>query len=184
VPPPALAAPSRLAFQVRQGRILNDFLREGHVAAHLVLRSGPRPRILVAFPAGNSGVGLWFARRAGIAAWQMRGEAHPVHARDPKGRPLYGITAEATLADQELDIHGAVLSNIRVLRDYESLGTVPHGIAVPPSRSGQTLTWSRDRLDGATGYRLTIEVVDGRVRGKRILAGADGRITLRITGVT
>jgi hypothetical protein len=182
--PPLLAAPSRLAFQVRQGRILNYFLREGPVASHLVLRSGPQPRILIAFPAGNSGVGLWFARQAGTAAWQIRGEPQPVHTRDPRGRALAGISAEATLADRELDIHGAVLSNIRQLRDYESLGKVPKGIAVPPSVRGHTLTWSRDRLDGAAGYRLTIEVLDGRVSGKRILAGTDGKIGLRITGVT
>ena len=182
--PPALAASSRLAFQVREGRILNSFLREGPVASHLLLRSGPQPRILIAFPAGNSGVGLWFARQAGSAAWQIRGEPQPVHARDPKGRALYGMSAEATLADRELDIHGAVLSNIRVLRDYEALGTVPNGIAVTAAVSGHTMTWSRDRLDGAAGYRLTIEVLDGRVSGKRILAGADGKIGLRITGVT
>lgn len=182
--PPALAAPAQLAFQVREGRIFNYFLREGPVAAHLVLRSGPQPRILIAFPAGNSGVGLWFARQAGNAAWQIRGEPRPVRTSDSKGRALYGISAEVTLADRELDIHATVLSNIRVLRDYESLGTVPHGISVAPAVKGHTLTWSRDRLDGAAGYRLRIEVLDGRVSGKRILAGADGRIGLRITGVT
>jgi hypothetical protein len=182
--PPASAAPPQLAFQVREGRIFNDFLRQGPVAAHLVLRSGPRPRILIAFPAGNSGVGLWFARQAGNAAWQVRGEPQPVHTHDRQGRPLYGISAAATLAVPELQIQEAVLSSIRVLRDYESLGTVPKGIDVAPSVSGRTLTWARDRLDGAAGYRLTIEVVDGRVSGKRLLAGTDGRIGLRITGVT
>ena len=182
--PPALAAPSQLAFQVREGRIFNYFLREGPVAAHLVLRSGPQPRILIAFPAGNSGVGLWFARRAGNAAWQIRGEPRPVHTRDAKGRALYGISADATLAEPQLDIHGAALSNIRVLRDYESLGTLPKGIAVAPEVSGRTLTWARDRIDGAAGYRLTIEVLDGRLSGRSILAGRDGRIGLRITGVT
>lgn len=182
--PLARAAPSQLAFQVREGKILNYFLRQGPVAAHLLLRSGPQPRVLIAFPAGNSGVGLWFARQAGNAAWQIRAEPRPVHARDAKGRALYGITAEATLTDRALEIRGAVLSNVRVLRDYESLGILPKGVAVRPSLTARTLVWSRDRLDGAAGYRLTIEVVDGRVSGKRILAGADGRIGLRITGLT
>lgn len=182
--PPTPAASSELAFQVREGRIFNYFLREGPVAAHLLLRSGPQPRILIAFPAGNSGVGLWFGRQTGNAVWSLRGEPQPVEARDTKGRAVYGITAEAMLADRELDIHGAVLSNVRVLRDYESLGIVPKGIAVSPTRSGRTLTWSRDRLDGAAGYRLTIEVLDGRLSGRHILAGTDGSIGLRITGVT
>ena len=180
----ARAVQPQLVFQVREGRMLNDFLREGPVSAHLVLRSGPTPRILIAFPAGNSGVGLWFAHQAGKAAWKIRGEPRPVHARDSKGRPLYGISAEGTLADRELDIRQAVLSSVRVLRDYQSLGTLPAGIAVAPSSRGRTLTWSRDRLDGAAGYRLTIEVLDGRVSGRRIFAGADGAIGLRITGLT
>lgn len=181
---PAPAPPSRLSFQVREGRALNYFLREGPVAAHLVLRSGPQPRILVVFPAGNSGVGLWFARQTRHAAWTIRGEPQPVHARDERGRAMYGMSAEATLAVSELDVQGAALSNVRVLRDYASAGTVPKGIAVSASVSGHTLTWSRDRLDGAAGYRLQIEVLDGRVSGKRILAGADGKIGLRVTGLT
>ncbi|MFZ0550705.1 MAG: hypothetical protein WAM21_07840, partial [Steroidobacteraceae bacterium] len=184
VPVAARSTPPPLTFQVREGRILNYFLRQGPVAAHLLLRSGPTPRILVAFPAGNSGVGLWFARGAGTAPWKIRGNPRPVDARDGKGRPLRGIAAEVTIADRELDLSQAVLSSIRVLRDYQSLGTLPAGIAVAPALTGRTLTWSRDRLDGAVSYRLIVDVVDGRVRGRRIFAGADGAIGLRITALT
>src|SRR5262245_56664256 len=49
-----------LIFRLYEGRNINSFTRDGDVAAHLLLRSGEHPRILVAFPAGNSGVGLWF----------------------------------------------------------------------------------------------------------------------------
>ena len=122
---PARAAPSQLTFQVREGRILNYFLRQGPVAAHLVLRSGPVPRILVAFPAGNSGVGLWFAHAAGNAQWKIRGEPGPVDTHDGKGRPLHGISADVAIADRELDMSQAVLSSIRVLRDYQTAGTLP-----------------------------------------------------------
>ncbi|MFZ0501943.1 MAG: hypothetical protein WAM52_22680, partial [Steroidobacteraceae bacterium] len=183
-PVAARSTPPQLTFQVREGRILNYFLRQGPVAAHLLLRSGPTPRILVAFPAGNSGVGLWFARGAGTAPWKIRGDPRAVDARDGKGRPLRGIAAEVTIADRELDLSQAVLSSIRVLRDYQSLGTLPAGIAVAPALTGRTLTWSRDRLDGAVSYRLIVDVVDGRVRGRRIFAGADGAIGLRITALT
>ncbi|HUN70831.1 MAG TPA: hypothetical protein VMU52_00875 [Steroidobacteraceae bacterium] len=184
VPAAAGAARPQLTFQVSEGGILNDFLRQGPVAAHLLLRSGPVPRILIAFPAGNSGVGLWFARGAGHAPWKIRGGLQPVDARDAQGRALHGISAEVSIADRELDLHQAVLSSVRVLRDYQSLGTLPPGIAAAPTLRGRTLTWSRDRLDGAVSYRLSIEVVDGRVRGRRILAGADGAIGLRVTGLT
>ncbi len=50
-------------FEVKEGQNLNYFLRDGMSAAHLVLRSGDTPRLLVAFPAGNSGVGVWFQSR-------------------------------------------------------------------------------------------------------------------------
>ena len=59
IAPPGARA---LAFRIDEGRNINSFLREGPVAAHLLLRSGTEPRILVAFPAGNSGVGLWFEK--------------------------------------------------------------------------------------------------------------------------
>jgi len=52
------AAEPKLAFRIDEGQNLNCFVRDGPVAAHLLLRSGTEPRILVAFPAGNSGVGL------------------------------------------------------------------------------------------------------------------------------
>ena len=64
---------ARLAFQVDEGLNTNRLVREGEVAAHLVLRSGNDPRILIAFPAGNSGVGLWFMHRARPARWALRG---------------------------------------------------------------------------------------------------------------
>jgi len=54
-PLPVLADPAsqqRLSFDVEEGPNLNSFLREGPVAAHLLLRSGQDPRILIAFPAG------------------------------------------------------------------------------------------------------------------------------------
>ena len=183
-PASARSTPPQLTFQVREGRILNDFLRQGPVAAHLLLRSGPTPRILVAFPAGNSGVGLWFAHERSSAQWKLRDHPRPVDARDAKGRAMHGISAEVTIADPELDIGQAVLSSIRVLRDYQTAGTLPAGIAVAPSLTGRTLTWSRERLDGAVSYRLVLDVLDGRVRARRIFAGADGAIGLRITALT
>ena len=183
------AAPARtpqapLRFQVRQGEFLNYFLRAGPVAANLVLRSGPAPRILIAFPAGDSGVGLWFAPQSGRGQWRLVGRPRGIHARDARGRDLYGITAAAEITDPALTIHEAVLSSVRVLRDYQSLGKLPSGIATTAAVRGRTLLWSRDRLDGGAGYRLAVEVLQGKLSGGRILAGSTGRIELRITGLT
>src|SRR4051794_8200153 len=47
--------PRRLTLFVREGRMRNYFLRQGHVAAHLITRSGSEPRIITALPAENQG---------------------------------------------------------------------------------------------------------------------------------
>ena len=176
--------PARLDFEVDDALNLNRFLREGPVAGHLLLRSGPEPRILIAFPAGNSGVGLWFEKGSGGARWTLDGAPRPVRATDAHGRALYGLAAQATIAAAELVPQQAVLSSIRVLRDYQSTKKVPPEVSVPPAIAGRTLKWARDRLDGAAGYSLTLEVTHGKVEQGRITAAADGTIGLTITGLT
>jgi len=184
VPQAAQARAPRLDFEVDDALNINRFLREGQVAGHLLLRSGPEPRILLAFPAGNSGVGLWFAQQTGRARWTLAGPPQAVRTADGRGRALYGIAADATIAAPELVPRQAVLSSIRVLRDYQSTKAVPPQISVAPTVVGRTLTWARDRLDGAAGYRLTLEVTHGELGDGRIRAAADGTIGLRITGLT
>jgi hypothetical protein len=172
-------------FEVNEGQNINCFLRDGYTAAHLVLRSGHDPRILVAFPAGNSGVGLWFQRQDTTAEWAVDSLPKAMSARDSAGRPLYGIVFEASIATQSLVPKQAVLSSVRVLRDYQALGTVPAEVAVHPTESGNTITWARARLDGAPGYRLTLEVIDGTLRSDGLLsAGAHGPIKLRVTALS
>ncbi|HKD52952.1 MAG TPA: hypothetical protein VKB72_01925 [Steroidobacteraceae bacterium] len=174
----------RLDYQVEEGLNSNHFLRQGEVAAHLVLRSGTDPRIIIAFPAGNSGVGVWFDHLPDKATWTPATKAEPAHDVDSRGRALYGLSAQVSIAAPHLRIRQAVLSSVRVLRDYQSLGTVLPEVVVAPHVEGRTISWSRDRLDGAAGYRLVLELIDGQVSDRELSAGADGRITLRITGLT
>src|SRR5438046_444122 len=105
VGPMTAAAPQptapRLDFEVQDGLNLNRFAREGNVAPHLLLRSGTDPRILIAFPAGNSGVGLWLVHHADRASFRLRGPPVAVRASDARGRAPYGITAPATVAAQD-----------------------------------------------------------------------------------
>src|SRR3984957_13694898 len=175
----------RLAFDVEEGANLNSFLREGPVAAHLLLRAGADPRILVAFPAGNSGVGLWFAHGTGTVRWTLQGKPQPLITKDARGRPLYGMTAEA-IATGAADLHlkQAVLSSVRVLRDYQALGTFPAEVAVSPTTQDSTITWARDRLDGAAGYRLSIQVTHGALHADHLTAASDGKIALKITALS
>lgn len=171
-------------FEVTEGRNLNYFIRDGKVAAHLVLRSGPTPRLLVAFPAGDSGVGLWFQGQS-ASHWAI--DSAPIAATEPDaaGRPLYGIRFEASIRAQSLRVQQAILSSVRVLRDYQSSGTVPEEVVIPSQSSGNTLSWARNRLDGAPGYCLTLAVVGGALQGGGVIsAGADGRIRARITALS
>ena len=75
---PAAAAQARsqgaappLQFRVAEGGIENAFYQQGDIAAHLLLSSGDHPRVLVAFPAGNSGVGVWFEPTATPVRWTL-----------------------------------------------------------------------------------------------------------------
>ena len=174
----------RLSFDVNEGPNLNSFLREGPVAAHLLLRAGLDPRVLVAFPAGNSGVGLWFSHGAEPVSWALQGRPQPLTTQDARGRPLYGMTLEAIATGAELRFKQAVLSSVRVLRDYQALGTFPAEVAARPTTHGSTITWARDRLDGAAGYRLSIEVIHGALHADRVTAGRDGKIDLKITALS
>jgi hypothetical protein len=176
---------ARLSFDVNEGPNFNSFLREGPVAAHLLLRSGSDPRLLVAFPAGNSGVGLWFTHTAQPVKWALRGRPQPLTAQDARGRPLYGMTVEAIVTGSaDLGLKQAVLSSVRVLRDYQALGTFPAEVATNPISQDSTITWARDRLDGAAGYRLSIQVTHGALHADHVTAGSDGQIAMRITALS
>jgi hypothetical protein len=175
------ASTQRLSFDVAEGLNLNSFLRAGPVAAHLVLRSGSDPRIIVAFPAGNSGVGLWFAHTAQPVTWKLLGAPQPLLVKDERGRVLHGLSARVEAAGAAaLDVKQAVLSSVRVLRDYQALGTFPAEVDAAPVSRGSTVTWARDRLDGAAGYRLSIEVVHGSADARRLAARDDGGLVLEI----
>ena len=187
-PLPGMGDPSsaqRLSFDVDEGFNLNSFLRDGPVAAHLLLRSGLDPRILIAFPAGNSGIGLWFSHGTLPVTWTLLAQPQPLIVKDERGRPLYGMTAEASVTGaKDLSIKQAVLSSVRVLRDYQALGTFPPEVATNPTIQDSTMTWARDRLDGAAGYRLSIEITQGAIKGDHLIAGSEGRIGLKITAVS
>jgi hypothetical protein len=179
------ASSQRLSFDVEEGLNLNSFLRDGTTAAHLLLRSGFDPRILVAFPAGNSGVGLWFSHTSGPVTWALNGRPQPVTDKDERGRTLYGMSADAILSGvADVSIQQALLSSVRVLRDYQSLGTFPAEVAAKPVIQNSTITWARDRLDGASGYRLSVEVTQGKLEGDHISRGSAAGIGLKIIALS
>ena len=187
--PPAGADPGAetapiLRFEINEGRNINSLVRQGPVAAHLLLRSGADPRIIVAFPAGNSGVGLWFSRSDTPVSWALESSPRPVALHDAAGRPLHGIVAEATAATRSLTLRQALLSSVRVLRDFEGQGRAPEQILARPAITSNRMVWARDRIDGAAGYFLSVELLDGSIRGDQLNAGSDGMLRLRITAAS
>lgn len=173
------AAPPEIAYRIDEGQNLNAFVRQGPVAAHLLLRSGPDPRILVAFPAGNSGAGLWFERVGKPVQWRIERAPAPVRRND-----LNGIVTIASVDAASLTIKQAVLSNVRYLRDYQAVGRFPDAVRTEPKIEGATILYRRARIDGAPGYELMLRILDGRVDGRTVSAGPAGRIRMEITALT
>lgn len=174
-----------LAFRIDEGRNLNSFFRDGPVAAHLLLRSGNEPRVLVAFPAGNGGVALWFANTSAPVEWTLLAPPAPITALDEQRRPLHGIEFEVATTAHELRPRAAVLSSVRVLRDFELQGKAPGEVMTNALVSDGRISWQRNRLDGAAGFRLTIEARSGtRVSATEFTAAPGAPLRLRIQALT
>lgn len=182
------AAPAQKAeelhFTIAEGAEHNVFFRRGAVAAHLALKPRAPARLVIAFPAGNSGVGLWSAEPV---AWGPVTSVRPVERATPAG-VLRGVTAELSAQVPMLKVRQALLSSVRVLRDYGHSGKVPPEVETRPVVQGRTVTWARRRLDGGAGYLLSVELLSGRIEagGDAVrFVGAPGEpLRLRVTGLT
>lgn len=180
--------PDPLRFSVSEGRVQNEFFRHGPVAAHLVLTSGPEPRLVIAFPAGNSGAALWLDVRPGSLTWRPGAEIAAVQ-RNVAAGTLRGVSAEIDATGGPVMIRHAILSSIRVIRDYGYTGATPTEVMTAPQLTESTIVWQRQRLDGAPGYSLSVEVLSGTLVGGNgrpieLLPDADGNLRLRVTGLT
>lgn len=163
-----------LAFQMSAGGQTNAFYREGNVSAHLLMRSSTKPRLLVVFPAGNSGTGLWFADTAQPVTWSLDAPIASAVERDLLGRNLYGITASVSANVSQLTIRDTLLSSVRFLRDLNGGYAVPPEIRTQGTVTDNAIVWRRNRADGAPGYVLAVEVLNGTVT-----ASASGALTLQ-----
>ncbi|MGE0581980.1 MAG: hypothetical protein AB7P31_07630 [Steroidobacteraceae bacterium] len=179
-----------LRFSVPEGRVLNEFYRQGPVAAHLVLTSGARPRVVIAFPAGNSGVALWFAAASPGFEWQSPAGLTPRQRTLADGKALRGVEAELVATGGPVTIREAITGSVRVIRNFQDGGEAPaRAVVTSPARTGRTIAWQRARLDGGAGYYLAIEVLDGEVGGGEsgpfvLSPDRKGQLRLRLTGLT
>lgn len=180
---------AELQFRIVEGNTTNAFCREGPTAAHLLLNAGALPRVLVAFPAGNSGTGLWFERNATPVRWELR-TLRATRATDGSGRPLHGVVAEASASASRLVVRDAVLGSVRVLRDFQLDVAYPPLVATRAQVAARRVSWSRPRLDGAPGYEIAVELLNGHASAGAgtavaLAADRDGEpLRLRITALT
>ena len=179
-----------LHFSVPEGRVLNEFYRQGPIAAHLVLTSGAKPRVVLAFPAGNSGVALWFEAASPGFEWQSPARLAPARRTLADGRVLRGVDAELVATGGPVTIREAITGSVRVIRNFQDGGEAPaREVVTAPTRSGRTIAWQRPRLDGGAGYYLAIEVLAGEVGGgesRPFVLSPDGKgqLRMRLTGLT
>ncbi len=179
----------RLHFTVQEGAIYNEFYRQGPVAAHTVLTSGLKPRLIVAFPAGNSGVSLWFKEGLEQVEWQNVTNMSGVRHYNENGEPLYGIKTELTVSASQITVEKALLGSIRTIRNYMHNVQPPENISNNIIVSGNRVTWSRSRLDKKGGYKLSLEILNGHVKniGGKVIsfkAAAQENLHLRVVALT
>jgi hypothetical protein len=170
--PASLRDPETLAFAIDDGPTHDAFFRRGAVAAHLVLGSGEAPRIVVAFPAGNTGAGVWFEPLRAPAALTQASAIVPVEC----GGGLRGVRVTLACEAPELVVRGAVLGSVRALRRFGRTGELPEAFRAGVE-AGPPLVFSRTTIDGRR--RIVLEIAPEGDTAAR----ADGdRVALRAPG--
>lgn len=170
----------RLAFRITEGNVDNYFFRQGPIAAHVLTTSGIRPRIIVAFPAGNSGAGVWFEPLATTALLTIEGDLEGIERPDG----MRGITATIRVSVPRLQVTQAVLGSIRILREHPSLGRVP-ALVVHRTATGPVVHFHRTSFDGHHHIELTLEPMEGTTvsideQGRTTLTAPPGVSVLRM----
>ena len=101
-------------FQIREGNNDNLFFKNQDVAAHAVVTGrGPKPRLVIGFPAGDSGIGVWFKAPGSNESGEAFRAVGPL--REPsRGEVEVSIAASV----RELTMESPpVLDSIRAIRD-------------------------------------------------------------------
>jgi hypothetical protein len=177
-----------LRFSITEGRTENHFYRRGPVAAHAVVTSGEAPRLVVAFPAGNTGAGLWFAPGESPVSLRLAPGAELAGLERPDG--LRGIVAHLQSDASALTVRSALLANIRSIREYiwEGARAVPPALASTIA-AGPPVVFHRATVDGRHHVELQLAGAAGTTvvagpDGVQVRAGPRGRIDLMVTALT
>ncbi len=171
-------------YQATSGPFSDHFVREGKVAVNLETKSGADPRIVAAFPAGNSAAGLWLdgarqnvsLRATNVGVFEAQDEMRGV-------RTL--IESDA----RQLKISDAMLGSTRFLRNRIEGGEIPPEVIPSPARtSSGSVQWSRTSFDGVHHYSLELEPAQGttlrQTDGHFILENTKGPVQLSLRAAT
>lgn len=138
-PPDSCSQPaSRL--HIQDGSYDNRFYSDCHSSAHVLVtspRAGDdlslvRPRLIVAWPAGNSGAYALFrpaSGQAGTLAMRLEESAStgeivdPIYETSGNGNPIVGVTGEISFNDSSI-LAVPVLGSIRAIRNYAEGGSI------------------------------------------------------------
>ena len=161
--PPPVHDDTVLRHTVVQGRVRSDFLRHSVVAVQVLLTSGVAPRWVAAFVAGNSGAAVWFDADSGPVTWCVVEGPHAIETTDAQGSTLRGIETTIEADAGSVRLRQALLGSLRVVRDHQFDGRLPMAGVVAPVLTPGMASWSRNRLDGAVGYFLSVQVDGGQV---------------------
>ena len=176
-----------LRFSLSEGQSYNHFIQQNGISGHLNLRTHPKPRLIIAFPAGNSGAALFFGKVVDGPVWGSVSDTHVIERTDKAGRTLYGIQADIDIEAESLSLEDADAGSIRFLRkavDYSRLP--PRGM--PDMRiDGNRVHFSRLRPDGESSYILDVELLAGKLQtegGLRFVANEDGLLKIRVAAAS
>ena len=151
-----------LQFRLQDGNIQNEFYRNNSISAHVLLTSGVTPRFISAFPAGNSGVGLWFEQIDEEAILNFT--EYLTEITETFGNfQLFGVRGKFKVqCSVDLIIKQAVLGSIRVLRNYDSSQINP-SLTVSETVQEDAISWLHLRCDKKAAYFLQVNITHGEI---------------------
>jgi len=139
-----MGAPQR--FEVIEGDVHNRFYRWGPVAAHALATSGERPRLVVAFPAGNEGAALWFRADDGPVGLALEGELASAAGEDDEN--VYGVHGTLRVERPTLTLDRAVVGSIRTVRSAMYGAELDDDLAADLNADAGRIWIYRELLDG------------------------------------
>lgn len=176
-----------LYFSISEGQSDNHFVRQNGISGHLNLQTYPQPRLIMAFPAGNSGAALFFENEVNGPVWGSVSDTQVVERTDGEGRHLYGMQADIIIEADVLSLEEADLGSIRFLRKAVDYTKLPLRRMPDMRVDGNQVHFSRLRPDGASSYIMDVEILAGELQtedGLKFVANEDGVLKVRVAAAS